>query len=133
MKSSKLTRVLASGLFMSALAVAPTLTLAAGVPHLSGGVGLTERAEMQAQAGKYNLRLEFARARDGAYFADVNVRIRNQAGKTVLNLEHTGPLVYARLPAGTYRVEATRDTVRKQQVVQVKKGAPTRVILTWKD
>ncbi|MGF1547102.1 MAG: hypothetical protein ACFCUG_07230 [Thiotrichales bacterium] len=112
-----------------ALATAPAW---AEPPHRSGGIGLEERAEFARDARNYNLHLEFARARDGAYFSDVDLRIRNRAGKTVLTLDHAGPLVQVQLPAGTYRVEGLRNDVRKQATVQVGKGTK-RAILSWAD
>ncbi|MGF1644375.1 MAG: hypothetical protein ACFCUJ_12065 [Thiotrichales bacterium] len=129
MKKSTLIQSLAAMTCAVALAVTPAF---AEPPYRSGGVGLEERAEFAREAGQYNLRLEFSRARDGAYFADVNVTIRDRAGKTVLALDQAGPLLYVALPAGTYRVQAVRNDVRKQASVQVGKR-PARSIFTWAD
>lgn len=83
---------------------APTLD----VPHLSGGVGVDGRREMQALKGKYNFRLSTVARKSGAYLADVRVRIMDARDRREL-LDHRmdGPWFYADLAPGLYEVEVS--------------------------
>ena len=73
---------------------------------LSGGVGTDERAEVQARRGDYNLRLAFADAK-GQYLSNVAVHIdadRDGRYQRIYDAKGLGPLFYARLAPGRYRV-----------------------------
>lgn len=84
-----------------------------GVPYLSGGVSLEEREQLFFTAADYNLRLLFAE-KGGSYLSDTEVVVTTRDGRKVLELIAQGPFVFARLPAGEYRVAATN--AGKQQV-----------------
>lgn len=84
-----------------------------GVPYLSGGVSLDEREQLFFTASDYNLKLLFAE-KGGSYLADTEVVVTTRDGRKVLELIAQGPFVFARLPAGDYRVTAT--SAGKQQV-----------------
>jgi hypothetical protein len=71
----------------------------------SGGVGVEERAALEAERARYNLRLAFAES-DGVYVADVHVRLTGNDGRVVYEGDSEGPFLFARLPAGRYRLEA---------------------------
>jgi hypothetical protein len=91
---------------------APKAVSAQGAPHLSGGVGKDEREQLDAAAKNYNLKLVFAQS-SGAFVADVQVTITDSTGSTVLDATSNGPLFFAKLPAGDYRVEATYAGIAK--------------------
>lgn len=76
------------------------------IPHVSGGVGSDEQESMHAVRNDYNLRLTFAVQGSGAYLSDVSLLIFDAAGKQVLYFDSTGPLFFARLAPGQYRVQA---------------------------
>jgi len=78
-----------------------------GVAWVSGGVGSEAREQMFAERDRYNLRLAFAVEKSGNYLADVATVIRDDKGATALQATSDGPLLYARLPAGKYRIAAT--------------------------
>jgi hypothetical protein len=97
----------------------PTIALAvtlAGAPALattefdvlSGAIGLDEREQMMKRYDDYNLHLAFARA-NGEFLADVNVTIEDARGETVFEGVSDGPLFFAALPRGNYRVTAEYD------------------------
>jgi hypothetical protein len=88
------------------------------VPFLTGGVGEDGRKEIEAAAKDYNLKLVFAQS-GGAFVADVQVSIRDSGGATVLAAASEGPLFFAKLPAGSYSVEATYQGVAKKSSVSV--------------
>lgn len=88
-----------------------------GVRYTSGGVGESERAELNALSGQFNLRLLFAMQGSGDYLADTKVIIADKRGETVLSATSNGPWFYAQLPPGTYTVEAsTPDQTQRQPV-----------------
>lgn len=73
------------------------------IAFVSGGVGAANREAMKAVRDRYNLRLLFA-AHSGAYIANVGVTLVNARGRAVLDTVADGPLFYARVPPGRYRV-----------------------------
>ena len=115
-------RNLSMAIVAGALSLGSTLAFAqaaprSGVDFVTGGVGLAARQEMLAQAGQYNLHLEFAVAPEGEYLSDVEVSIADPRGSTVLSTRTDGPWLLARLPTGSYTVNARYGgTVRQQQV-----------------
>lgn len=90
-----------------------------GVPHISGGIGASEREAMEQVKDQYNLRLLFAVAGSGSYLSNIRVEIQDAAGPTLLTTVTVGPWLYANLTPGDYelRVEhAGRTQVRQVRV-----------------
>jgi hypothetical protein len=85
-----------------------------GVSYVSGGVGDEERERIQAFARDFSLELLLV-SKSGAYLANVDVVIKDARGKQLLAAKTEGPLFYAKLPKGHYKLEATKsgETVRK--------------------
>lgn len=77
-----------------------------GIRYVSGGIGLSERDELGALSGQFNLRLMFAMHGSGNYLADVRVRILDARGGVILDATSQGPYFLAQLPPGRYTVEA---------------------------
>jgi hypothetical protein len=101
-----------------------------GIPYASGGVGQESREALRAKQGEYNLMVILA-AKDGHYLGGGALTVRNHGGKAVLELEAQGPWTFAKLPPGSYTVEAkARDTTRSTRVVIGEKGLK-RVVLIW--
>lgn len=114
------------GLTGVAMAQQPAMT-PQGIPYLSGGVGDEERQAMDALAGQYNLKLEFAR-NDGTFLADVRVALR---GPVTVDLVSEGPVLMLRLPPGTYAVTAVVEGVTKTSKVVVKNAGMQFAALFW--
>jgi hypothetical protein len=69
--------------------------------------------------------------KDGHFLGGAAVSVRDLAGKTVFDIDARGPWIFAKLPPGSYTVEATaRNVTRKEQVV-IGKTDLKRVYLTW--
>lgn len=107
-----------------------------GIAYVSGGVAEAEEDELVAQRKNFSFWLTTASKGSGAFLADVRVRILDErSGQTVL--EHTldGPWLFANLPPGRYRVEATyrefadskEQTLRRSTTVQ--KGSLRQMLL----
>jgi hypothetical protein len=73
-----------------------------GVPHISGGIGSSEREAMEQVKSQYNLRLLFAVAGSGAYLSNIRVQIQDAAGPILLSTVTIGPWLYASLAPGDY-------------------------------
>ena len=83
-----------------------------GVTFVTGGIGKPEATAMKAAAKRYDLMLVFA-DRGGHYLADVNVKIKDSQGNTVLDVV-SDPILLANLPSGRYTLQA--DAQGKKQV-----------------
>jgi hypothetical protein len=101
-----------------------------GVSFASGGVGLSERMDMDAMAKNYNIKMVFAEApRD--YVSGVNVKIIDHSGKMLIETTSNGPWFFAKLPQGNYRVEASFRNHREVKDLKVASGFETIEFL-WK-
>ncbi len=105
-------------------------SLANGVDYYSGGVGITERQQMQKMTSGDNLKLIFD-AKSGNYIAGVAVTIEDAKGTVVIDTIANGPWFSAKLPAGTYRVVTRFDHHQMVRTVSVSQK-PTDLILSWK-
>lgn len=103
------------------------------VTYLSGGIGQDESTAMQQMAKNYSLELEFViNASPRAEFtSDVQVKISDASHKTVLDTVSKGPFLLVQLPAGRYRLEATKDGKSKAQDVTIKQGSHQHIMFEW--
>ena len=102
-----------------------------GIPYVSGGIGLGERAELRALAKADNLKLSFA-LQNKEYLGGAEVTIKDKTGREVLVAASEGPLFFAKLPEGTYTVEATAMGETLDRTVQVPPHGQARLYFTWK-
>ena len=101
-----------------------------GVPYMTGGVGLDERAVMKGMAGHYNVRLVFATL-SGAYLADVKVVIQDGNNRTLIDKESNGPWFFADLPKGRYTITAIHAGNKETREASLVKAWDT-VMFNWK-
>jgi hypothetical protein len=105
----------------------------AGVAWMTGGAGEDEREAMRAQAAQYNLAMTFANRRSGAFRADVAVEVRDARGEVVLAATAAGPLLFAKLPPGSYRVSATALERTQSQQASVPQAGLRELYFYWVD
>jgi hypothetical protein len=74
--------------------------------YLNGGIGQDEEQYMRKVAKDWSLRLTFSEAKDDEFVANVGLLVTDLRGTPYLQLSGAGPMTYARLPAGKYRVTA---------------------------
>ena len=115
-----------------ALVAALACTAAHAAPNdpsfACGGVGSDARRALAANAVGANLSLEMFVAGGGEYLADVDVAIVPADPRGVaLRTRAEGPLCYARVPPGRYRVEATFEGVTRSAIATVP-GAASRPV-----
>lgn len=135
-------RALLGALATTALALlaGPPAAQAAAGPHaaparaayLSGGISKDEEIHMQKIAGRWPLRMIFSERRDNEFVAAVKLKVTDAKGHQVLALDNAGPMTYAKVPPGDYRVVATfhGTTEVRDAKVDPKKGAD--VYFHWK-
>ena len=104
------------------------------VTFMSGGVGDDEAAAMKSAAPGYPLELHFvqkATPRD-EFLADVKVRITDRRSRNVvLDTVAKGPFLLAKLPSGSYNIEADHVGVVKRQTIEVRAGKHSRSVFVW--
>ena len=124
--------VLAACLGSQAALAAPTPKEQNGVTYINGGVGQEEQTAMRAQRSDYNLLLTFATKQSGAYRSDVQLDIMDTKGNTLLSAANSGPMFYAKLPAGTYRISAAAEGKVFKRSVRIG-TAPKEMTLHWEN
>lgn len=113
---------------LAVLLASPSLLWAADpIRTLSTGVGKEERVAHEG----YTLLIVFAESK-GPLIAAVGLKITGQDGTMVLDTVSEGPWFYADLPAGTYKVQATRkDGTQRNATVTVAAKAQKILRMTW--
>jgi hypothetical protein len=126
-----LVAVLAASAFGTALADAPPQPVRQGdVTYVSGGIGWDEQEALKATAKDYNLIISNA-DKAGEYTSNVDLRISGKGGQDVLHVAGTGPLFYAKLPPGTYRIAATLQGAERVRDVTVGADRATDIHFIW--
>jgi hypothetical protein len=140
-RSGRLPRALvATALFACSIAAAVAqqpVTTAPGeaVSYMNGGFGQEEAARMREISADFPVGLTFTR-HNGAqntdeFVADVNVRVRDAAGQTVVAAAGQGPIFLLRLPDGTYALEAERNGEVKTRRIDVVGGRHQEIAFSW--
>ena len=78
------------------------------VSYVSGGVGEESFSRLRGTNKDYNLTMLFAQ-KSGAYVSSAGVTIVDAKGQTVIDAISDGPLFYAKLPSGSYKVTVNFD------------------------
>jgi hypothetical protein len=124
--------VLAVCLTPAAVLASPTPQQQNGITYINGGVGEEEQGAMKAQRADYNLLLTFATQQSGAYRSDVQLDIMDAKGNDLVSAANTGPMFFAKLPPGTYRISAAAEGKTFKRTVKVG-NAPKELVLHWEN
>jgi hypothetical protein len=103
-----------------------------GIPYISGGVGSDERSMLASMSKNDNLELSFA-LQDKEYLGGAKVTVRDHEGKNVIEATSDGPLFYAKLPEGTYTIEATANGTTLMRKVKIPEKGRASVYFAWKE
>jgi hypothetical protein len=79
------------------------------VSFVSGGASSEERDAIRSMQNNFNMRLLFAATRSGEYLADVGVNLVDARGNVMLDTLSEGPIFYAHVPAGRYKLTVTSE------------------------
>ena len=101
------------------------------VTFISGGIGGEERDVLQAVRADYNLALLFSMQGTGEYFSDVTVSISDAKHQTVLDTVSDGPMLFAKLKPGRYRVSADHEGQVINKNVTVDGKHRSALSFTW--
>jgi hypothetical protein len=100
------------------------------VTYITGGIGKTAQRAIKSQAQDFNLAITNANPQ-GDFTTGTALTITTPGGRSVLDLRTSGPLLYAELPAGRYRIEAVNQGVTRVRDVTVSQNRATDVHLIW--
>lgn len=126
--------------FSTALVIVPNLTWAqdshlskfttpSGIEYVSGGIGDARQEAMEAIRKDYNFRLTFARPHSGAYLADVKVTVENaKSHEKIIDVISGGPLFFAQLPNGKYKVTAEFEGKQQAKTITIRKNLPRGIV-----
>jgi hypothetical protein len=101
------------------------------VTFVSGGAGDEDRAELKQMENQFNLRLLFAARGSGDYLAGVNVTLDDGKGNAVLDTISDGPIFYAHVPAGHYKLTVSSQGQSQSANVTISAGGATRQNFYW--
>jgi hypothetical protein len=104
-----------------------------GITYVNGGVGQEEQSAMRAQRSDYNLQLTFANNQTGAFRSDVQLDIADAKGNNLLSVANTGPMFFAKLPPGTYRISAAAEGKTFKRTVKVGERGAREMTLHWQN
>jgi hypothetical protein len=96
-----------------------------GIKYACAGVGKASRSDPRWPS--FPVRLEFAAA-NGDFLGDPAITVSDASGKQVFQVQCNGPWVLIELPAGSYKVHATRQKGQyaKDFDLAVKAGGQTK-------
>jgi hypothetical protein len=99
------------------------------ITFVSGGASSDDRDALKQIENQYNLRLMFA-ARNGDYLANIAVTLSDARGNAVLDTIAEGPIFYAHVPPGRYRLTVSNQGQSQNRDLTISKGA-TRQDFYW--
>jgi hypothetical protein len=100
------------------------------VSYISGGIGSDETDALALVKQDYNLHLTSTDA-TGHYLSGERIIIRNAADAIVVDVVAQGPLFFASLPHGRYRIESMNGSESKTFKATIKKGVTLRKQFVW--
>ena len=101
-----------------------------GVDYVSGGVSHEEEEAINSMGKRLNLKLTLAES-TGGYMGGAHVRIDNEKDSPVLETESEGPLFFAKLKPGTYKIHVSGDSRQFTKVAHVKSAGQEQLTFIW--
>ena len=103
-----------------------------GANFMTGGIGREEVEAMRRVAKQYPLQVLLSEGRHGTALTDVAVNITDSAGNIVFKIQHAGPLLYVKLPAGDYKVSGNYNGLKQAQKITLATDVKSqKVYLNW--
>ena len=103
-----------------------------GANFMTGGIGREEVEAMRRVAKQYPLQLLLSEGRHGTALTDVAVNITDSTGNIVFKIQHAGPLLYVKLPAGEYKVSGNNNGLKQAQNITLANDVKSqKVYLNW--
>jgi hypothetical protein len=105
-------------------------TAPSGVMFVSGGISEEAVDRLRAMERDFNLKMVFA-LNTGAYVADVKVQVVDPSNRVVLDTSTEGPWLLAKLPPGSYQVNATYGRATERRTVAVAPAGLKTLDFRW--
>lgn len=112
----------------------PAIRVADGIEYMSGGKDKAELSFLHMVSPRWSVTLEFAvnQGPQDAFPADVRVSVHDKyTGRPVMETTVRGPVMLARLEAGTYDVQASVGGLTLTQSLDVFEGASSKALFLW--
>ena len=94
---------------------------------MSGGIGDEARDEMRKSAAAYSVHLVFSDPQ-GSYLAAIPFTVTRLNGRELYSGVSAGPLLYLKLPPGSYQIAARFDGVWQSKRIRAgSSGEPAKV------
>ena len=100
------------------------------VAFISGGASGDDRDALKAVESQYNVRLLFA-AKNGDYLANVAVTLSDTRGNATLDTIAEGPIFYAHVPPGRYRLTVSNEGQSQSRDINVGTGGAVSQDFYW--
>jgi hypothetical protein len=100
------------------------------VDYITGGISIEEEQAIAEIAKDFTLKIISA-LKCGDYLNNINILILNQEGHIVLEAVTDGPILYANLPDGSYKVTASAGGESFTQPVKTRSGRQSQLIFSW--
>jgi len=101
-----------------------------GVTFVSGGISSDAVDRLRSMERDFNLKMVFALS-SGEYLSDVRVQVVDPSNRVVLDTLTEGPWLLARLPAGSYQVNASYRNALERRTVAVPPAALRTLDFRW--
>lgn len=104
------------------------------IAYVVGGIGADEAEAMRQAEASYPLTLELAAPGGGrthGYIADARVQIHDTHGQALLSTRVDGPLIFIRLPSGSYAVEVDWNGAVKRRMVALTPGKRQHIVFEF--
>lgn len=101
--------------------------------YLNGGIGQEEADDMRMHAREYNLRLYFSEGKKGQSISDVAAKITDKKGNVKIEVADAGPMLFAHMENGTYKVISQHNGVTLTKIIKVVNRKGVNVYLNWKN
>lgn len=103
---------------------------AENITYVSGGISIEERNQLKSMAAGGNLELSFALT-NGHYLGGAEVSVKDSNGKELFETVTDGPLLFTKLPAGRYVIEATAMGKTITRAVNVSVDRQAHIFFAW--
>lgn len=100
------------------------------VDFATGGIGEEQQKAVKALAGNYNVLITFAN-KNGEYRANVGAMVLDKTGEMVFDIDGAGPLLYLKLPQGTYRINVRSEAGNQTKNFSVPPLGKREITFTW--
>lgn len=102
---------------------------------ISGGIGVDECRSLQTEACNWPLQLMFSEVQSGktvgAWVSDVDIKITDKDGNSVLSTITEGPIMLVKLPPGFYQVTANYLGKLATRTITIQDGRSQTVSVYW--